>query len=53
MGVRDRGVFEGTLGYGLLGYYTSSSSNSLPTFRDDLSVPLSTANNRVVVQKRR
>jgi len=25
----------------LLGYYTASSENSLPTFRDNLSVPFS------------
>jgi hypothetical protein len=28
-------------GYGLLGYYATSSSNTLPTFRDNVSFPSS------------
>ena len=37
----------------LLGYYASSSGNSLPTFWYNLSVPSSRVNNRVAVPKRR
>jgi hypothetical protein len=36
---------------GLLAYYTASCGNYLPTFRDNVSVPPSRVNNRVITQK--
>jgi len=37
--------------FSLLGYYAASSGNSLPTFRNNLSVPYSGVKNPLVTQQ--